>query len=69
MKQPFLPPEGTRIRLLSMPEDPDPVPSGSTGTVISATWLDDWTQIMVNWDNGRSLNLSVPPDTYEILRS
>lgn len=55
-----------RIRLLSMPDDPNPVPAGSLGTVEAIIQLmaDDW-QVYVKWDNGRTLNLSIPPDTWE----
>lgn len=63
---------GCRIELVSMPEDPDPMPVGSQGTVVSITRL-PWfgtptTQIGVDWDNSkRKLMLSVPPDSYRIL--
>ncbi len=63
----MVPPEGTRLRLVDMPDDPDPVPRGSTGTVTGGSDLRDWTQIWVRWDNGRSLSLAVPPDTYEVI--
>ncbi len=62
-----VPKAGTRIRLILMPDDPDPVRPGSTGTVEGGTDLFGGTQIWVKWDNGRTLNLEVPPDTYEIL--
>ncbi len=52
---------GDRIRLLAM-DDIDPVPAGSLGTVGAVRFLDGWMQIDVDWDNGRSLMLSVPPD-------
>jgi hypothetical protein len=57
---------GDRIRLISMPNDPDPIPAGSTGTVISAT-TGTFAQIDVDWDNGRSLALIPGVDQYEII--
>jgi hypothetical protein len=48
---------GDRIELISMPEEPDPIPPGTRGTV----------QYGVKWDNGRGLSLCVPPDEFKIL--
>jgi hypothetical protein len=66
-----LPQPGDRIRLVAMPDDPDPVSPGTTGTVKSVTQhgagRDAWLQVDVNWDNGRKLMLSVPPDRFELL--
>lgn len=63
---------GDRIRLIYMPEDPDPIQPGATGTV--TTVRPDlfgprgrWTQVDVDWDNGRKLMLSVPPDEWELI--
>lgn len=58
---------GDRIILEHMPNDPDPIPVGSTGTVESVTDLGPWTQVTVDWDNGRSLHLTVPPDVARVL--
>jgi hypothetical protein len=60
---------GDRIRLIQMPEDPDPVPSGSLGTVRTIHPHHGWTQVEVDWDNGRRLMLSLPDDLIEILSS
>ena len=61
---------GDRIRLLSMPEDPDPLLPGSLGTVVSThmhgSGTDAWLQIDVKWDSGRSLMLATPPDCFEL---
>jgi Domain of unknown function (DUF4314) len=58
---------GDRIRLLSMPNDPDPIPAGSIGTVVSAT-TGTFAQIEVEWDNNdRSLALIPGVDQYEII--
>jgi hypothetical protein len=58
---------GTRIRLLSMHHDPDPLPVGSLGTITEVNDLGTWHQITVKWDDGRTLMLSVPPDQFEII--
>lgn len=58
------------IRLIVMPGDPNPVPPGSTGTVMfvkeHGSGGTAWLQIGVDWDNGRSLMLVVPPDEFDI---
>jgi hypothetical protein len=64
-----VPAVGERIRLISMPEDPDPIPAGSLGTVRAIHPHHGWTQIEVDWDNGRRLMLSLPDDVVEIVRS
>ncbi|XZE55938.1 DUF4314 domain-containing protein [Planctomycetaceae bacterium SH139] len=58
---------GDRVRLVSMADDPDPIPAGATGTVARVYPHSDWTQIDVAWDNGRSLMLSIPPDVVQVL--
>ncbi len=63
---------GNRIRLIEMSDDPDPIPVGEIGTVIGISHHDDgdddlWHQIDVQWDNGRALMLTLPPDQIEIL--
>ena len=57
---------GDCIRLLAMPDDPDPIPAGSTGTVISST-TGTFAQLEVDWDNGRTLALIPGVDQYEII--
>ena len=64
-----VPAVGERIRLISMPEDPDPIPAGSLGTVRAIHPHHGWTQVEVDWDNGRRLMLSLPDDVVEIVRS
>ncbi len=56
---------GDRIRLVEM-DDPDPVPVGSLGTITSIRNMRHWMQIDVQWDSGRSLMLSVPPDRVDL---
>lgn len=52
---------GTRIRLQSMSDPYDPVPSGSEGTVVL---VDDIGQIHMKWDNGRTLALVPGEDSF-----
>jgi hypothetical protein len=69
----MLPKPGDRIRLLAMPDDPDPIPTGAVGTVIGVSNHGDrknaWHQVDVEWDNGRNLMLTLPPDRIEILQN
>ena len=57
-------PAGTRIRLLEMADDPCPVPVGTEGTV---TGVDSEASLLVEWDNGQSLNVIHLVDRVEIL--
>jgi hypothetical protein len=55
-----------------MVDDPNPLPPGSTGTVKGGSEIlpgsrTGWVQIRVKWDSGRTLMLSVPPDSYEVI--
>lgn len=60
---------GDRIELRHMGNDPDPIPTGTRGTVnrVCKTKFPgrppEW-QIGVNWDNGRTLSLVWPEDTF-----
>lgn len=68
-----IPREGDRIRLQSMPDDPDPIQVGQIGTVVDVTrhgdGPDGWLQIDVEWDDGRTLMLVSPPDWFEIVHA
>ena len=46
-------PNGTRVELLKM-DDAQAPPLGTKGTV---TGVDDTASILVNWDNGSTLNV------------
>lgn len=61
------PQPGDRIRLVSMLDDPDPIPRGTTGTVTAVRQQRTWAQVDVAWDNGRTLMLVVPPDEFEVI--
>lgn len=53
-------PVGTRVELVSMKDDPDPVSRGTQGVVTGG----NAEQIWVDWDNGRRLALVVGVDTW-----
>ena len=62
---------GDRVRLIAMPDDPDPIPAGATGTVLAVT-TGRFAQIEVEWDalpNGSRRTLALIPgvDRYEII--
>ena len=52
-----------------MPNDPDPISPGSTGTIKAVRKCGSgrgaWLQVDVDWDRGRKLMLSMPPDQVE----
>jgi len=58
--------KGSRIRLIAMPDDPDPIPAGSEGVVVEVT-DGPLAQIEVRWDNGRTLHLLPDVDCFEII--
>lgn len=53
--------EGMRIKLISMDDDPNPIPAGMKGTIIL---VDNMGVIHVNWDNGRRLGVVPGADEY-----
>jgi RNase P/RNase MRP subunit p29 len=56
---------GKRIRLVRMNDEPNPVESGTLGTIVHI----GADVINVEWDNGRRLGVIVDHDEYEILES
>jgi hypothetical protein len=58
---------GDRIEMIRMSDDPNPIAPGTKGTVrhVEPVRLgpgDNFTQIDVLWDNGRTLMVVCPPD-------
>lgn len=58
-------PEGTRVKLVRMVDDPRPVASGTLGTV---KYVDDAGTIHVNWDNGRTLGVVYGEDQITVVK-
>ena len=54
-------PAGTRIQLDSMEDDPNPIPSGTKGTVIC---VDGIGTLHCEFDNGRSLGICPEVDSF-----
>lgn len=57
-------PEGTRILLISMGDDPNPIASGTRATV---KYVDDIGTVHCKFDNGRSLGLVPGEDSFRKL--
>ena len=53
--------EGMRIKLVSMTDDPNPIPKDTLGTI---SLIDGAGVIHVNWDNGRRLGVIPGTDEY-----
>lgn len=54
-------PKGTRICLDNMENDPNPIPSGTKGTV---EFVDDMGTVFCKFDNGRSLGIIPGVDSF-----
>ena len=57
---------GDRVELISMTDDPDPIPAGTKGTVV---WVDDAGTVHVRWDSGRSLGLIPGEDRWRVIQN
>ena len=57
-------PPGTRIELIHMGDDPNPIPDGTRGTVSA---VDDIGTVFCHFDNGRSLGLAYGEDSFRRL--
>lgn len=58
-------PPGTRVQLDNMPDDTQPVPFGTKGTVMN---VDDAGTVHTKWDNGRQLGLIIGEDQFHIIQ-
>ena len=54
-------PKGTRIELIDMADDPNPVMQGTLGT---CQGVDDAGQLLMSWDSGGSLSLIPGVDSF-----
>jgi len=58
--------KGDRVKMIHMPDDPEPIPTGSIGTVTRV--IDGpLAQVSVDWDNGRFLCLVPGTDEFEVI--
>ncbi len=57
-------PKGTRVLLIQMGDDPNPVPPNTRGTV---DFVDDIGTVFVKFDNGRRLGMAYGEDHYRKL--
>ena len=58
-------PAGTKVRMVEMLDDPNPIPSGTVGTV---TCVDDIGSVHMKWENSRTLAFIPGVDTVEIIK-
>ena len=60
---------GDTIKLITMKNDPNPIPPNSTGTVtgINTAYVFNEDHLNVEWDNGRTLSLLVGTDEFEVI--
>jgi len=56
--------KGKRIELIEMPSDPSPIEPGTKGTV---EMVDGLGQLILKWDNGRTLSLIPGVDKFKIV--
>lgn len=65
------PQPGDRIKVVGAMDDPDPIPVGTTGTVMSVSGVGtQFEQAIVNWDrspDGRKRTLMLVPEDYEAI--
>jgi len=55
---------GKRIELISMPVDPRPIEVGEQGTCYD---VDGLGQLLMTWDNGRTLSLIPKVDEFKVV--
>lgn len=54
---------GKRIRMIEMSNDPNPIRWGARGT---CTGVDDAGQLLMDWDNGRTLSIIPGIDVFSV---
>jgi len=56
--------QGDRIEMVHMPDDPNPIRPGARGTVreVQRGFRPYQLVLSVQWDNGRTLSVVIPPD-------
>jgi hypothetical protein len=57
---------GKRIKLINMPNDPQPIERGSWGTIVKHSKVMSDDILSVRWDNGRTLNVLFSVDEFVI---
>ena len=57
-------PPGTKVRLISMEDDPRPIPPGTEGVV---KWVDDAGTVHTDWQNGSGLGFIPGKDIVEVI--
>lgn len=64
----MLPKEGQIVELLQMDNDPQPIPVGTKGKVLRINPMpNNEKQIVVEWENGRTLTLIYPVDKFRVV--
>jgi hypothetical protein len=59
---------GSKIKLIAMIDEKDPIPTGSIGEVTSVTKLYESFILGIKWQNSdRQLNVVLPEDQIELL--
>jgi len=61
---------GDTIELVAMPDDPCGIPVGTKGTITRMQEVKmnpPFTQVGVDWENGRTLNVVMPPDQIRVV--
>lgn len=63
---------GTRIELLKMAGDPDPIQPGARGVILEVNYIEvgvtSYAHVSVDWDDGRRLKLVIPPDIARVVK-
>jgi hypothetical protein len=69
-----VPSPGQKVSLLEMgvdpnngQPDPNPIKPGTRGVVRRVSRIGQTAHVDVNWENGRTLSLIIPPDRIKIL--